>query len=254
MVPKVQATSPVSDPRVFVRSLGQARLCARGAVRGADPLPLAAQGAAARGGRAGRLGSIKPPRPHGLPRFPVQRGRRGDPLGKRWDRGRSQDAAETPPWLLSGPGPSPPRPALRPGGGGADKGSRTALPAPEGGGGPRTHPPVERCRAPRASCCIHADTDAPPSRQLPPLPGVLRLFIVDGRATLALTTPWRGDASKAPGTALNTSGPCRKPLRPSYYRWGETYPLPSPMASTSPHPPPPLPRAGSLVRAPRSGP
>lgn len=142
MVPKVQATSPVSDPRVFVRSLGQARLCSRGAVRGADPLPLAAQGAAARGGRAGRLGSIKPPRPHGLPRFPAQRGRRGDPLGKRWDRGRSQDAAETPPRLLSGPGPSPPRPALRPGGGGADKGSRTALPAPEGGGVPGLIPPL----------------------------------------------------------------------------------------------------------------
>lgn len=65
MNPKVQTTSPISDSRFFVWCLGQVRLCARGAVRGADLLPLAAQGhrqegAAALGGRAGRLWGIKP--------------------------------------------------------------------------------------------------------------------------------------------------------------------------------------------------
>lgn len=143
----------------------------------------------AEGGR--HQGHQAPPSPHGLPRFPAQRGRRGDPLGKLWERGQSEDTGENPPPLLSGPGPSPSRPALRLGGGGADKGSRTALPAPKGGGGPRTHPPVVGCRVPRISCCIHADTDSLWSRQVPALPGVRSFFIVDGRATLALTTPWR---------------------------------------------------------------
>lgn len=159
-------------------------------------MPLAAQGhrtegAAARGGRAasGASSSSEPPWPSPLPC--TARARRGDPLGKLWERGQSEDTGENPPPLLSGPGPSPSRPALRLGGGGADKGSRTALPAPKGGGGPRTHPPVVRCRVPRISCCIHADTDSLWSRQVPALPGVRSFFIVDGRATLAVTTPWR---------------------------------------------------------------